>query len=128
MGELSTVRGASVFWRASFRGLLVSCGLAIAFGLMAPSAAADSYSECLAMSRQIQHFHHVKAMAKSRGDRLWQAGTEKHIAHLVQRQQRICPNYLANIEISKTKKKIREMKAFLKKAASAAARYFAFGF
>jgi hypothetical protein len=126
MGGHGAARG--VWARARVRATLAAGGLAALLVLLAPAAGAESFSRCRAMSRQIAHFHNVGAMAKSRGDGLWQAGTQRHIARLEIRQKRLCPNYLANIEISKTKKAIRETKEFMKKAALAAARYFAFGF
>ena len=80
------------------------------------------------MSRQIEHFLDVRARAKARGNRSWQRSTERHIMNLEARQQRACPRYLASIEQSKMRKATEETKAFIRAAALAAARYFAFGF
>ena len=123
--------GDSVATRASgSTGLWIrSCFAGVALMLvLAPTVAAESRGKCRAMSRQIAHFNDVGRMARSRGNRAWEVGTMKHIAKLEIRQRRLCPRYLASIEVSKTRKKLQQAKALMKKAALAAARYFAFGF
>ena len=113
--------------RARKRGCAMVALAALALVLAAP-AGAETRSKCRQMSRQIEHFLDVRAMAHRRGNAMWQRSTERHILKLEARQQRACPRYLASIKQSKIRKATEETKAFLRAAASAAARYFTFGF
>jgi len=117
--------------RAWRRGGFLLAATVLAFGLASLSpapAAAESVSRCRQMSRQIEHFLGVKAMARGRGDALWERGTDRHISHLLERQHRLCPRYLAAIKESKFRKAVEETKQFMLAAGKAAARYFTFGF
>ena len=110
---------------SSRRKVVAAVGLLI---VLAPPVAAESRNNCHKMARQIGHYQDVRADARSRGDDLWRAGTEQHIARLEVRYRRLCPEYLAAIERSKIMKATAETKQFIRAAAKAAARYFTFGF
>ncbi len=48
-------------------------------------------NECRVLARQIAHFEGVLELARDRDDALWEKGTERHIARLEARRDRLCP-------------------------------------
>jgi hypothetical protein len=127
MARSMTIRAPKSVSRVWKRSSAIVALSALALALAAP-AGAESRSKCRQMSRQIEHYLEVRAMAHQRGKALWQRSTERHLLHLEARQQRACPRYLESIKQSKIRQAAEETKAFIRAAALAAARYFAFGF
>ena len=117
--------GASGSARRQAWSVIAVLGLLVA---LTPAAHAESRRDCVKMSRQINHFHDVKGMARARGDGAWERGTERHILHLEERHRRLCPEYFAEIQEGIARKSFQEMKEFWRDAARIAARYFTFGF
>ncbi len=73
-------------------------------------------NECRVLAKQIAHFEGVLEMARERDDDLWAQGTERHIARLEARRDRLCPKPEGDgVRIA------RSVGRFLRAAASAAA-------
>ena len=76
---------------------------------------------CRKMTRQIDHYHGIVALAQQRGDELWEERMQLHVDRLVIRRAARCPEY--NVD-DKTQERIKE---FLLLAGQIAIKYFTFG-
>lgn len=66
----------------------------LALFIAAPAFAVPANNaQCRRMTRQIEHFEDVAAMAAERGDELWFDGTVDHIKQLAVRRVTLCPEY-----------------------------------
>jgi hypothetical protein len=83
------------------------------------SAPAALRPECRRLTRQIEHYEGVAKMARERGNALWERETRRHVAELRARRIERCPQFAPKPS------PWARAKAFLGKAASAAAKYFA---
>ncbi len=61
----------------------------------APAAQSEERRErvrsCQTLRKQIAHFEEVAERARERDDEVWEQGTERHVASLEARAERVCP-------------------------------------
>ena len=113
------MRRRAVTWVAAW---LCFCGLS---GL---AQAGEPRGDCRRITRQIEHFEGVAAMAEERDNELWEAETRRHIGRLELKRAGKCPRYAE--ELRERNRMVRVAKAtqeFFKMAGKAAIRYFTFG-
>ena len=84
-------------------------------------------AHCKRLTRQIHRYEDVADMARSRGDEMWEAGTEAHLDRLEARRDRLCPAYAEGLAKAVTAQFWKDTYELTKQAAKAAARYFTFG-
>jgi hypothetical protein len=114
---------------------LFSLLLAAALALTATEVVSRDLSEltprqrCNRLSRQIEHFEgRILELARERGDSLWQASTEKHIARLKDRRADRCPEEAEQSRIlAEARARSERFMDFMRKATRGAARYFSGG-
>ncbi len=94
----------------------------LAAGAEPPSfPAGQVHGECKLLTKQITRYKGVAKLAHERGDELWEASTRQHVQRLATRRARRCPELVKQEQDEQAFKLAR----LLKKAAKAAATYFA---
>ena len=104
--------------------LCVSLGLAALLSAGPALARPSNRTECRRITRQIDHFRDVAAMAARRGNETWFNGTVDHIRRLGERRVRLCPEYQ---EPNYKAIYAQWTKAMIKRAAKAFISYSTFG-
>ncbi len=100
-----------------------------------PAAAEDGARQytgrqmCGRMTKQIDHFENtVLAMAKARGNTLWEQATNDHIDRLKNRRADKCPEYAKQRSaLARAKAQADQMRQMMITAAKGAAKYFSGG-